>query len=828
FCGCDTENASAPDPPVRNPIYKISINILQNTNFFGAFTTTTTIPTLYIQQLWDTIRHDKKTRVYSCQLDEQRFKLNMDVLREALGSTPRNEANQFVPPVPNNDLIDFILQLGYPKDIGGVSYMPRHLVVQMLWAIITQTNVDFVELLWEELIYVIDSFITDKKKLSEHVTDKKKEPKTLLILYVCFTKLIIFYLRRLQPFLSRTGSAFHILDEDSKLGNLKFVAKGVDYEIFGMPILDALIIDDIRNAPYYSDYLLVDEFADEGVPVIEPRVVDKEADFQRVVEESLKEQWARNQGPARTVVIREPDSRRIQLLQERRTPKSTHATGPSETTRSPSVDAELALSDNQTESDMAIVSVKKDTELEANHTEIPETTIGKQDEGHGCLNTGNAIETMTLPEVELTPEEQIHQEFTSTMYSNFYLKLPVEEQIILEELASSTRTLSSLHQLDKDFTFGDQYINDKSSDAEKEKTQAEAKVESMVTVTIQQDTSTVPPRTFTVVELPRLRPDDPNVHSPLLSMALVATPTTATTIITTTTITTTTSTIETPTPLFLPPQPPQSNPNLESHLEEIDVNEIVTDTVDWAMQALLRARFSDFLAIDIKEIIYQLMFEDNSYQAHADHNNLFEAPEKSIEHDHSDQLLEDLAEAQRKHKKRRDSPRTPSGSPPPQPPLPPPPSGASGTGAPISSKTAASAPQFVAWTTSDLRYKSAGFVAFQETSSEDQLMDKHSILDEQVHLSDDKDTGNDYILELNLKQGWWKPLTKDERPAMLEPAWTIPSSNLPDCKNNWATTLVFTYAPHAECSLLTKTGDMAMLWTGTTRYMASLSLLKKI
>ncbi|GJS26847.1 hypothetical protein Tco_0487467 [Tanacetum coccineum] len=125
----------------------------------------------------------------------------------------------------------------------------------MLWAIITQTNVDFAELLWEEFIYAIDSFITDKKKLSEPVTNKKKEPKILLIPYVRFIKLIIFYLRSLHPFHPRTGSALHTFNEGYKLVNLKFVAKGVDYEIFGMLILDELITDDIRNAPYYSDYL---------------------------------------------------------------------------------------------------------------------------------------------------------------------------------------------------------------------------------------------------------------------------------------------------------------------------------------------------------------------------------------------------------------------------------------------------------------------------------------------------------------------------------------------------------------------------------------------
>ncbi|GKA36554.1 hypothetical protein Tco_0723045, partial [Tanacetum coccineum] len=100
-----------------------------------------------------------------------------------------------------------------------------------------------------------DTIRHDKKKLSEPVTDKKKEPKTLLIPYIHFTKLIIFYLRSLHPFYPRTGSALHNPDKDCKLRNLKFVAKGVDYEIFGMPIPDTLITNDIRNTPYYFDYL---------------------------------------------------------------------------------------------------------------------------------------------------------------------------------------------------------------------------------------------------------------------------------------------------------------------------------------------------------------------------------------------------------------------------------------------------------------------------------------------------------------------------------------------------------------------------------------------
>ncbi|GKG35918.1 hypothetical protein Tco_0443596, partial [Tanacetum coccineum] len=52
-------------------------------NFFKAFTASSTIPSIYIQQLWDTIRFDKD-KGYNCQLDEQRFYLTKATLRDAL------------------------------------------------------------------------------------------------------------------------------------------------------------------------------------------------------------------------------------------------------------------------------------------------------------------------------------------------------------------------------------------------------------------------------------------------------------------------------------------------------------------------------------------------------------------------------------------------------------------------------------------------------------------------------------------------------------------------------------------------------------------------
>ncbi|GJZ24177.1 hypothetical protein Tco_0561636, partial [Tanacetum coccineum] len=80
------------------------------------------------------------------------------------------------------------------------------------------------------------------------------------------------------------------------------------------------------------------------------------------------------------------------------------------------------------------------------------------------------------------------------------LKLLTEDQVILEEPASSTGTLS-------EFSFTDQFFMEKPQEEEPEKTNAESEVQSMVMVPIHQDTSSVPPMTTPVNDLTTSQPD---------------------------------------------------------------------------------------------------------------------------------------------------------------------------------------------------------------------------------------------------------------------------------------------------------------------------------
>ncbi|GJT92740.1 hypothetical protein Tco_1081585 [Tanacetum coccineum] len=102
-----------------------------------------------------------------------------------------------------------------------------------------------------------------------------------------------------------------------------------------------------------------------------------------------------------------------------------------------------------------------------------------------------------------------------------------------------------------------------------------------------------------------------------------------------------------------------------------------------------------------------------------------------------------------------------------------------------------------------------GICRAQELSPSDDLMHDDSAPDEQVHVSNNQDSGNDHIpAAANSRKDWWKPLPEEERPATPKPAWTILPSNVSDVEINWASALASSYEPPAENSLFVKTGDM--------------------
>ncbi|GJY49218.1 hypothetical protein Tco_0439174 [Tanacetum coccineum] len=235
-------------------------------------------------------------------------------------------------------------------------------------------------------------------------------------------------------------------------------------------------------------------------------------------------------------------------------------------------------------------------------------------------------------------------------------------------------------------------LDDNPSEANKEKTDSDTEAESMVSVTIQQDTSVIAPMTSPVIG-PVPRPDSPNVHSPLP---------------TTTTITSATTKITLP----LPPQPQQgpsdpiiikrmgeleeliANPEIDRKINE-SVKEVVISSIKHAMRAPLHARFKDLPTSDMKEILLQRMLEENYDKGYADHRAAYEA--LTLLH-HNPSLIHIIREVK-----------------------------FTSTAALSSSKTAASA-EYSAWTTTDTRIKPS-----ITTIPDDLYMDDETTADEQAY-----------------------------------------------------------------------------------------------
>nr|GFD10047.1 E-beta-farnesene synthase [Tanacetum cinerariifolium] len=147
------------------------------------------------------------------------------------------------------------------------------------------------------------------------------------------------------------------------LGYLKFSTKGTKREVFGMPIPGSLITAEIKEASYYQEYLakvaqhrryMADETGGvQDLPAPKPtqpakkpkstttkapprpaatsvqpaptstpakpqekKVADEDADYQKVLEESIKDAYDLPRGPLLPVVIREPESGKYQPLPE--------------------------------------------------------------------------------------------------------------------------------------------------------------------------------------------------------------------------------------------------------------------------------------------------------------------------------------------------------------------------------------------------------------------------------------------------------------------------------------------------------------------------------
>ncbi|GJS65893.1 retrovirus-related pol polyprotein from transposon TNT 1-94 [Tanacetum coccineum] len=618
----------------KNPIFQISVDILKNTNFFQALTASANVPAIYLQQFWKTMSYNEKTGVYSCQLDEQWFDLSADLLRKALAITPVNPTHPFELPPTGDTVLDFVNELGYPEPIEFVSSIrtnyvyqpwrailsllnqcltgktsgsdkPRHPVLQMLWGIVTQTNVDHAELIWEEFTQGIQTFFSHKTSHKASLKNPTKKATPLLIPYGRFSKVIIYYLARNNNIHRRPDSAVHYTGDDYVLGNLKFVPKGETVE--KTPRESASVqpatkratpkktttttpVKQSKPAPPPTKkpskrklpqkvrkgkptFKLVDEDDEdrqETIPHEEGNDPDLElamklsletpqekgegegddADLERAIKLSLDPAFLpHGRAPVGGVTIRDPVSEAtpklhevvgkgkavvteeqvahslIDLSKKKRTTDQfiliRRDQTPPDSTTGPSSQPE----DYTSEKEIHESSSTSDSERTESDTE---TAAPKDDKDQGEVDSSTvssgvsipvsdpvkAHEALAGPDPEPMKEDQtgsdsgklhvslagpnpehMDDEFLATAYPKVHenLKLITDERVIDDKPESHSGSMSSMKNLDDTFNFGDQFLHDKPTEDDQEKSKVREESDSTIPDSSHQTVTSTPP-----------------------------------------------------------------------------------------------------------------------------------------------------------------------------------------------------------------------------------------------------------------------------------------------------------------------------------------------
>ncbi|GKD81573.1 hypothetical protein Tco_1348412, partial [Tanacetum coccineum] len=408
-----------------------------------------------------------------------------------------NSAHPFVSPPAGHQAMDFVNELGYPKEIHFVSKMH------------------------EELVQAIHIFFAHRANLN--IPGKKPTPH--VIPYYRFTKLIIFYLGSEHNIHRRPKSPVHVTGDDFLLGNLKFVPKGEKDELALVeqikPVKDKTSkptpLKKIRKGKVMkvckekrSDRL-VDEEDEEPQPASEPHVEDDEYNLQRGITQRLLVAEGKGKGIATDeqvahslLELQKPkkQSTTDQYIFQRRIPVTQDApTGPSAQPQDDT--SKNVVRDTPSPAD---AETGADTEKSNSEVEL--------DEGQAGSDPGNTLESPPSPDEDQAGSNPRQRHHTT------------EEHIYIENPLSSSETLSSMKNLDDALTFGDQFLNDKPIEEDSGKANVETEVESMVTVSIHQAPSSAPPLSTPIIDLTPPKPISPSAQEPVFTATTATTTTT--------------------------------------------------------------------------------------------------------------------------------------------------------------------------------------------------------------------------------------------------------------------------------------------------------------
>ncbi|GJY35917.1 hypothetical protein Tco_0421295 [Tanacetum coccineum] len=251
----------------KEPTLQVVLDALKLTSFYKAFEITAGVPEIYMQEFWVTAsRHHSSLHF---KMNGKSHTVNVDNFRDMLQICPKLPGQKFKDPPFEEEILSFIRDLGHTGEIKVLSdvnvnhmHQPwrsfaaiinkclsgkttaleslRLSRAQILWGMYHNKNVDYVYLLWEDLVYQVEN---------------KNSKKNNDMCYPRFTKVIIDYFMAKDKSIPRRNKMFwHTARDDPMFTTIRVISKHQDTQIYGAILPQHLTNQAMLESEAYKTY----------------------------------------------------------------------------------------------------------------------------------------------------------------------------------------------------------------------------------------------------------------------------------------------------------------------------------------------------------------------------------------------------------------------------------------------------------------------------------------------------------------------------------------------------------------------------------------------
>ncbi|GJU20331.1 hypothetical protein Tco_1153673 [Tanacetum coccineum] len=102
----------------KEETYQVILDIIKNSACYNAFLVTADVPEIYMQQFWNTVKKVKKSSFYEFDLDDKKYRVDVELFRKILDISPRVPNEDFIVPPSEESMITFLYKLEYKGQIN--------------------------------------------------------------------------------------------------------------------------------------------------------------------------------------------------------------------------------------------------------------------------------------------------------------------------------------------------------------------------------------------------------------------------------------------------------------------------------------------------------------------------------------------------------------------------------------------------------------------------------------------------------------------------------------------------------------------------------------